>query len=207
MSFKILKFSNRPSVFFQSIQLLLNAVAKQYMYSHNATEWAVLVYTGNSCQKLVFVGLLLLLTSEVFQLLWCVVTCGLCYNMSRQVVFIFAGFFIAAGGLANAGGEEFVTIETDQGNVRGLIKSARNGQEFSGFYGLPFAQPPLGELRWQPPKTAPQWEGILDATHIPQTCLQDDLYEPSKISGSEDCLYLNVFTRKSDSNETGTPFF
>ena len=90
--------------------------------------------------------------------------------------------------------EEYVTYETNQGNVRGLIKQARNGRIFNAFLGVPFARPPLGVFRWKPPQPAPKWEGILDATKIAQVCVQDELYNPKKMEGSEDCLYLNVFT-------------
>ena len=90
---------------------------------------------------------------------------------------------------------DYVTYETNQGNVRGVIKKARNGATFNAFLGVPFARPPLGVFRWQPPQPAPLWEGILDATKSAQVCTQDDLYHPDKMLGSEDCLYLNVFTK------------
>ena len=91
--------------------------------------------------------------------------------------------------------EEYVSYSTLQGNVRGIVKSARNGESFNAFMGVPFARPPIGDLRWQPPQPPPRWEGTLDATKMPNLCTQDDLYEPAKMKGSEDCLYLNVFTR------------
>ena len=84
--------------------------------------------------------------------------------------------------------------KTNQGNVKGLIKEARNGRVFHAFLGVPYASPPLGVFRWQPPQPAPKWEGILDATKSPKVCVQDNLYIPNKMEGSEDCLYLNVFT-------------
>ena len=91
--------------------------------------------------------------------------------------------------------EEYVTYSTSQGNIRGLIKSARNGDSFNAFLGVPFARPPIGDLRWQPPQPSPKWEGTLDATKMADVCTQDSLYEPAKMDGSEDCLYLNVFTK------------
>ena len=91
--------------------------------------------------------------------------------------------------------DDYVTYETNQGNVRGVIKKARNGATFNAFLGVPFARPPLGVFRWQPPQPAPIWEGILDATKRAQVCTQDDLYHPDTMLGSEDCLYLNVFTK------------
>ena len=88
-----------------------------------------------------------------------------------------------------------MTYETEQGNVRGVIRQARNGADFYGFLGIPYALPPIGEFRWQPPQPAPKWEGTLDATKLPNGCTQDSIFEPQKMEGSEDCLYLNVFTR------------
>ena len=82
--------------------------------------------------------------------------------------------------------EEYVTYSTSQGNIRGLIKSARNGDSFNAFLGVPFARPPIGDLRWQPPQPSPKWEGTLDATKMADVCTQDSLYEPAKMDGSED---------------------
>lgn len=89
---------------------------------------------------------------------------------------------------------EFVTYETNQGNVRGEVREARNGRPFHAFLGLPYARPPIGEFRWQPPQSPPNWEGTMDATKLANVCAQDRLYEPKEMDGSEDCLYLNVFT-------------
>ena len=91
---------------------------------------------------------------------------------------------------------EFVTIDTDLGKVRGVVKSARNGDKFEAFLGVPYAKPPLDELRWEPPVPVDHWDdGILDATKLPSLCFQDSVNEPTKIKGSEDCLYVNVFTK------------
>lgn len=91
--------------------------------------------------------------------------------------------------------DEYVTVDTPQGTLRGLSKNARNGDTFSAFYGVPFARPPLGDLRWQPPQPSPSWDGVLDATKEADECYQNDLYSPQKAVGSEDCLYVNVFTK------------
>ena len=92
------------------------------------------------------------------------------------------------------GNTKYVTYETNQGNVRGVERQARNGRYFDAFFGVPYARPPIGPYRWQPPQPAPRWEGILDATKNASICVQDDLYNPKKLKGSEDCLYINVFT-------------
>ena len=61
------------------------------------------------------------------------------------------------------------------------------------YLGIPYAAAPVGELRWRPPQTAPVWEGVLDTTENPSRCVQ---FPPlgDEADGSEDCLYLNVWT-------------
>jgi para-nitrobenzyl esterase len=84
------------------------------------------------------------------------------------------------------------TVKTAEGPVRGFTK---NGVDI--FLGIPYAKPPVGNLRWQPPAPVQHWRGALDATQYGNTCPQaraDSFYWPSV---SEDCLYLNVFTTGS----------
>jgi para-nitrobenzyl esterase len=58
------------------------------------------------------------------------------------------------------------------------------------FKGIPFAQPPTGDLRWREPLPAKAWTGVRDATAFGPACIQTGNQGP----GSEDCLYLNVWT-------------
>jgi len=61
------------------------------------------------------------------------------------------------------------------------------------FLGLPYAAPPVGALRWQPPQPETSWHGVRDATQFAAHCPQ--LASPfGMASTSEDCLYLNVYT-------------
>lgn len=89
---------------------------------------------------------------------------------------------------------EYVTYETEQGDVRGIVRQARSRRQFHAFLGIPYAQPPLETLRWMPPTKAPKWEGTFDASKTANVCAQDKVYHPQDLKGSEDCLYLNVFT-------------
>jgi len=59
--------------------------------------------------------------------------------------------------------------------------------------GIPYAVPPLGSLRWQPPQPKPRWAGVLAATQYANHCPQSATYA-GIASTTEDCLYLNVFT-------------
>ncbi|MCP2357226.1 para-nitrobenzyl esterase [Nonomuraea thailandensis] len=79
-------------------------------------------------------------------------------------------------------------VRTDKGVVQGLVLKDR--QEFKG---IPYAAPPVGELRWKAPRPAAPWRGVRDATAFAGQCAQ-----PASLLGSpqatyvEDCLYLNV---------------
>ncbi|XP_075834046.1 acylcarnitine hydrolase-like isoform X4 [Microtus pennsylvanicus] len=73
------------------------------------------------------------------------------------------------------------------------------------FLGIPFAKPPLGELRFVPPEPPELWRGVRDGTTYPAMCLQNPdavksesltmiKWRVPSISMSEDCLYLNIYT-------------
>jgi para-nitrobenzyl esterase len=92
-----------------------------------------------------------------------------------------------------------------QGTLHGGL--AANGA--LAWRGIPYAAPPVGELRWKAPRPAPRFEGELAALEHGSACVQDlSLAAPFKdddgdgLAGSEDCLYLNVYapagTRSGD---------
>ena len=81
------------------------------------------------------------------------------------------------------------------GEISGKRTLARNGDSFVAFYGVPFAEPPLGARRFEAPTPAGAWEGVQDATEHANECLYGPPDDPAAVTGDEDCLYLNVFTR------------
>ena len=91
----------------------------------------------------------------------------------------------SGGNAARSGG---LTVSTADGAVRGKTVAATDE-----FLGMPYAAPPVGPLRWQPPQPPKPWPGVRAATSFAPHCPQ-----PSSSFGvastSEDCLYLNVFT-------------
>lgn len=108
---------------------------------------------------------------------------------------------LLAAGLASApafaGGNDDndgPSVNTAEGPVRGLTKNGVNI-----FLGIPYAAPPVGNLRWRPPQPVQRWRGTLDATQYANTCPQvtelGAFAGPSSVT--EDCLYLNVFTTGS----------
>jgi len=82
-------------------------------------------------------------------------------------------------------------VETKEGPVQGFIA---NG--VTAFLGIPFAEPPVGNLRWQPPKDRAPWTNVRKATEFAPICAL--ITTLGVFSGApnnnEDCLYLNVFT-------------
>ena len=59
------------------------------------------------------------------------------------------------------------------------------------FLGVPYAMPPVGELRWRPPRPLPVWSGSRDALQFGAECMQGRGRAP--VAMSEDCLFLNVW--------------
>ena len=87
-----------------------------------------------------------------------------------------------------------VQVRTEAGVVAGT-KSA-DGKVVI-FKGIPFAAPPVGELRWKEPQPVSPWKGVRKATEFGARCMQARIFEDMvfRDSGpSEDCLYLNVWT-------------
>ncbi|XP_058794277.1 juvenile hormone esterase-like [Phymastichus coffea] len=64
---------------------------------------------------------------------------------------------------------------------------------YAAFKGIPYAKPPVNHLRFQPPEETESWEDVLNATTEGSMCIQYNSTS-STVVGSEDCLYLNVFT-------------
>ena len=77
----------------------------------------------------------------------------------------------------------------------GLVEGVREGS-VEVYRGLPFAAPPLGELRWRPPQPPAPWTGVRRADAFAPACLQTGVSMPGETPPrtSEDCLYLNVWT-------------
>jgi len=85
-------------------------------------------------------------------------------------------------------------VRTKNGIVEGT------GPQSSGvrmFKGIPFAAPPIGELRWKAPQPVKDWQGVRPATQFGPRCMQQSVFGDMNFRSngmSEDCLYLNVWT-------------
>ena len=94
--------------------------------------------------------------------------------------------------------EEPVKIET------GLVSGTADGSEgVRAFKGIPFAPPPVGELRWKPPQPAKPWQGVRACAEFGPWCPQPKsaVGFPGGTSFSEDCLSLNIWTAAKTAND------
>ncbi len=103
--------------------------------------------------------------------------------------------FICAGLSAHAAIPEPISI--DSGKITG---TAATGADVRVFKGIPYAAPPVGELRWKAPQPVAPWDGVRKAESFGHVCMQNQ--PPAATPGpSEDCLYLNVWTAAKSSHE------
>ena len=90
-----------------------------------------------------------------------------------------------------------LSVKLDQGLLHG-IAGTRPGVR--AYLGVPFAAPPVGDLRWKPPQPAASWQGVREAGEYSHACWQTPypasaaIYQSKLPPLSEDCLYLNVWT-------------
>ena len=99
---------------------------------------------------------------------------------------MFALAVLTVHACATAAKLKSISLDLADGTVRGEITLL--GVE--RFLGIPFAQPPLGELRWQPPQHPKPWAGVRNATKYSKSCMQSKNSFTAVSNVSEDCLYL-----------------
>ncbi|XP_066290015.1 fatty acyl-CoA hydrolase precursor, medium chain-like [Branchiostoma lanceolatum] len=123
-------------------------------------------------------------------------------------------------------GSDAVVVSTTYGDVKGsefLTASVVGNTVFDRvftFKGIPYAAPPVGDLRWRPPQDPSSWTGVRDATDFGNRCLQMMDFGPEEFelmlpdpmtqelflwrsnSSSEDCLFLNVYTPEVSSTSS-----
>ena len=94
----------------------------------------------------------------------------------------------------------------ENGKVRGI---PCGWPSITAYYGIPYAAPPVGELRWKAPQPAADWEGVRDCARASAKCPQLGVaspffireFYPCEEEMSEDCLYLNVWTPAQSTDE------
>ncbi|MCV7084579.1 carboxylesterase/lipase family protein [Mycolicibacter hiberniae] len=123
-----------------------------------------------------------------------------CRRVARAGVLVLALTAVLAAGCASSDGAASQpgvgpravalnadVVRTGSGLLRGSV-----GPDHRLFQGVPYAAPPVGPLRWQPPAPMPAWPGVREAVRRGPWCIQPDAGDADPTS--EDCLTLNVWT-------------
>lgn len=115
---------------------------------------------------------------------------------------LFTGVLLSAATLtANAASAAADRVKTASGVVEGTGVQSTGVRSFKG---IPFAQPPVGDLRWKPPQPLKKWEGVKQTVQFGPRCMQPPIFSDMVFRSngmSEDCLYLNVWTPAKKGNE------
>lgn len=122
--------------------------------------------------------------------------------MTKRPVVVFALLLVNSPVMAAISGP----VRTASGLVSGI---AGSDPAVLVFEGIPFAAPPVGDLRWRAPKPAASWTGVRKADRMPAGCIQNVARSRNPWTEefmhlgavSEDCLYLNVWTAASSGSE------
>lgn len=117
--------------------------------------------------------------------------------MRRAIPLVF-GTFLAGATIVSAAISD--PVKTESGLVSGVPGST---DEVRVYKGIPYAAPPVGDLRWREPRPPSHWEGVRKADEFSPVCMQQRR-GPAGASGpapSEDCLYLNIWTAAKSASE------
>ncbi|MGW2178029.1 carboxylesterase/lipase family protein [Streptomyces sp. NPDC001732] len=120
--------------------------------------------------------------------------CGLAVPEAAAAVFDVPGAGAATPATrtaAPAGASKTRDIGTVVGTTAGKVRGTA-GKGLRSFRGIPYAAPPVGGLRWAPPRPAAPWTGVRDATSPGAPCAQPVGLPVGTPSENEDCLHLNV---------------
>lgn len=112
-------------------------------------------------------------------------------NLNLLAIILIGNAAVFAQTKNPVGGTPEVTISN--GTIQGVAETSG----INSFKGIPFAQAPVGELRWKAPQPVKNWTGIFKADHFGNNGMQKPVFGDMNFRAaqmSEDCLYLNVWT-------------
>eukprot|EP00090_Calanus_glacialis_P005735 TRINITY_DN14441_c0_g1_i1.p1 TRINITY_DN14441_c0_g1~~TRINITY_DN14441_c0_g1_i1.p1 ORF type:complete len:825 (-),score=167.83 TRINITY_DN14441_c0_g1_i1:160-2634(-) len=107
-------------------------------------------------------------------------------------------------GHSMAGASTGLVINTTSGMVQGHRRQVPDGPEIRTWQGIPYAQPPVGKLRFRPPEKVKGWKDIKVTRQPPPACPQptgNPISDVNITNMDEDCLFLNIFSPELDSEK------
>ncbi len=109
----------------------------------------------------------------------------------RSVVLLAVAFLVMSliVPLASCVKPSLDVVSLDSGKIRGTLNDG-----IWTYLGIPFAAPPIGDLRWKEPQPVKPWDGIRDANKFSAACPQPKTFLYNMGEMNEDCLYLNVWS-------------
>lgn len=134
--------------------------------------------------------------------------------LASASIWIYSALFLISPALADS-----IVRNTQYGAIQGIMESKQDGFTWLG---VPYAKPPVGDLRWQPPQEPNPWRGVLKTQNYGNSCTQvggmfgpvpeggdyGDIWKTFfRPVGSEDCLYLNIWRPKSQETNLPVIFF
>jgi len=121
-------------------------------------------------------------------------------RVTRLLVYSLAAVAVGAAEQTTA------LVRVDTGQLQGVVEDG-----VVSYKGIPFAVPPVGELRWRPPQPLKPWTGVRQAAQFGANCMQGRFGPPQTAGAnaapgpSEDCLFLNVWRPASAAAEARLP--
>ncbi|UAB85636.1 carboxylesterase family protein [Zunongwangia sp. SCSIO 43204] len=123
----------------------------------------------------------------------------------KKIILFFAGLSFLTSCKNTAENKETqegnLIVSTENGKIEGFLNE---DQSVRKYFGVPFAQPPVGDLRWKAPQDAKNWSDTLATKEFKNKPVQANVFRDMKSRSngmSEDCLYLNVWTPMETSEE------
>ena len=130
----------------------------------------------------------------------------------NKFIFRTALVLSAASVLGIAGRADSLVVKVEQGKLHGKLI---NEGKVRAFQGIPYAAPPVGDLRWKAPQPPAKYKGELDATKYGHHCAQNHVFDDMVFQdstgpddrGSEDCLTLNIYTPEKEKGKLPVMFW
>ena len=120
----------------------------------------------------------------------------------KTVCALLSGLFIVMAANVKA---DSLNVNTEKGDVHG--KTINDGK-VRAWLGIPYAAPPVGDLRWKAPQQASTWTSERDATKFGAHCAQNHVFDDMVFQDngpSEDCLFLNVYSPATAGSNANLP--